>query len=388
MRAAGLGELRRSYFEGGAYDVVLQIAPVGGFVCNSSSCPDDVRGSLGRIVPRAGAELPLFVVVGIEGSDNFPSDPLHEGFKAMLVQKGFTAVHVERRNYAYWSQACLDCMPPRLTELALQDEWSKTISRIPPSRSTLLVRYRMNALVKYDVVSRVYAAFESHYCDLPDFKLACSWWDIVRGDVARVVSAHYVGSSREADDLDREHGFGNPRVCDRVRGKDFSWRSIVSPGLAKRLLAGGVDLDSPDSGLSVDDVMGAAVTAMTGMLLTIYAFAAIAEKSTPSWTQVELYLTGTGKTPPLDFQTFPNIFHDLSVVKRAAVGSKMSDTSGMLIALLLLSASAEQARVVVDKLEEPTVLLPPEEFSLALVSALEGDEPDDLVQSFFTLMYC
>ena len=47
----------------------------------------------------------LYIVVGGEGATNFPRDELHIGFKALMVEKGFQPVHVEKANYLNWEKA-------------------------------------------------------------------------------------------------------------------------------------------------------------------------------------------------------------------------------------------------------------------------------------------
>jgi len=386
LKAAGLGDLARSFFDGGAYDVVLQISPLGGFSSDFSSFPDDARGALGRINPRADADVPLFIVAGAEGSDNFPADTMHARFKSLMIERGFTAVHIERPNYAYWEQACLGAMPQKLTDLVLEDEWNKTIRRIPPSSSTLLVRFRMNTLVKYDVVSRVFAAFKSRHGDSLYFKQADAWWKSIKHDVSRKILECYVQESRKADDADEEQ-FGNPCVTSRVRGKPFAWRSFLSPLLEEDLKQSGVDLDARRSPPMVDDVMGLSVTLMTGMLLRIYAFDMYLEQRTPNWLQIEVYLTGTGMTPPLDFQTFPSIFNDISAIKEIAVGSKMSDTTSMLITMVFLAADGDQFKELLRRLRKETPMLSRECLARTLLSALEGGAPSDLTEIVFSLHY-
>merc|ERR1712176_343343 len=79
LRSAGLGELDMSPYDGGSYDVVLQLSPLTGFSEDISPALDGVRGCLGRITARPGQRVPLYLVAQAEV--NFLEDRLHKGFK-------------------------------------------------------------------------------------------------------------------------------------------------------------------------------------------------------------------------------------------------------------------------------------------------------------------
>merc|ERR1711941_223057 len=88
LREAGLGDISKAHFNGGDYDVILHISPLGGYSENYDNPPDDPTGALARVVPREGCAAPVYICVGDEGATNFPKDPVHDGFKKSLVSKG------------------------------------------------------------------------------------------------------------------------------------------------------------------------------------------------------------------------------------------------------------------------------------------------------------
>lgn len=135
--------------------------------------------------------------------------------------------------------------------------------------------------------------------------------------------------------------------------------------------------------LTVDDVMARALVMTTGTLLSIYAVDAFLAGREPNWMQVELYLTGTEKVPPLDFRTFPRLLSDLTLVKKEVIGSKMSDSTGMLLALLVMASNPEQAAFINKQLREPAELLDENLRTKAMMGLCAGEGPQQLVNRFF-----
>merc|ERR1712217_393333 len=126
------------------------------------------------------------------------------------------------------------------------------------------------------------------------------------------------------------------------------------------------------SGLSrwtVDQALGTAVLLMTGKLLRIYAFNALTTGRQPDRKQFKTYLSGTAKTPALDFYSFPRLFGDLSDIQSAIIGSPMYGPSGMFLALALLSARPKDVTAMLERLRQKKPLMDPEAGLAAMLAA-------------------
>ncbi|CAJ1408469.1 unnamed protein product [Effrenium voratum] len=291
LRRAGLAGLIDQPWQGGKYDVVLQISPISGFSADFANPPPPPAGALALVEPRPGAQGLLYLVVGGEGATNFPRDELHVGFKELMVKKGFRAVHVEKANYLNWEKAMFETFPPKLTELVLDDEWNKAVGRIPPMVANLFVRFRVNTLVNYEVVDRAFAAFEEDLRGTPDFVKATQWWVKVEKKVLQDIKTGYIKKSRDADNKSKDC-MGNEPVSSKVKGMKMSWESIMSRICVRDILASTDITETTFSKNTVDDIMGYAVTMMTSKLLRIYAYNRYVSGRDPDVAQLEPYLLG------------------------------------------------------------------------------------------------
>jgi len=381
LKTAGISKLNN--FAGGAYDVVLQISPVEGFSEDFENPPNNVSGALARVERRPGCEAPVYVVVGQEGSTNFPLDAVHITWKKSLLQQGFVPLHIDRLNYLNWQCDFLEILPYTLVEMVLDDEWNKAVGRIPPHAVTLFVRFRVNCLINYDVVDKAFVAMERTYFRDANFLKATEWWAGVAEEVHSMVMEGYVQKSRDQDAAKGEKGFGNPPVSNTVKGMNFTWSSITSRKLIRDAVAADPGLEAGLPNLSVDEVLCWAVTLMTGKLLRIYAFDAFAAGKQPSKAQFQPYLMGNGNTPPLDWHTYPQLLGDHTAVQREVVGNPMYDPAGMLVALLLCCAKPEEVRGFAGRLQEPSALLDADARGRAMRACFAGEEaPRSFVARF------
>eukprot|EP00434_Breviolum_minutum_P024216 symbB.v1.2.021381.t1/scaffold1834.1/size99453/1 len=329
LLSAGLATLINKPFEGGFYDVVLQISPISGFSADFQNPPPAPIGALAAVEPRPGSQGLLYIIVGGEGATNFPRDELHIGFKKLLIEKGFRSVHVEKANYLNWDKEMFETFPSKLTELVLDDEWNKAVGRIPPMVANLFVRFRVNTLVNYEVVDRAFAAFEEDLRGTPDYVKATAWWVKVEKKVLQDIKGGYIKKSREADNKSKDC-FGNESVASKVKGMKMSWESMMSRICVRDILASTDIKETSFSQNTVDDILCHAVTLMTSKLLRIYAFNRYVSGRDPDVAQLEPYLVGTKDTLPLDFRNFPELHGDISAIQKEVVGNPMYDPAGML----------------------------------------------------------
>jgi len=369
LKEAGMEDL--AIFEGGGYHMVLQASPLAGFSDELSNPPDGPEGVLGYITLQGQKSgKPAYIVVGEEGSANFPKDKLHLGFKAMLEKQGFTAIHINQQNYVHWSGGFLDFLPSALVNVALQDEWSKAVGRIQPSAGTLFTRFRVNTSVNYDVVTRACSSFEASRKGDGNLDKARQWWRTVSKEVKMHIHDRYVAMSR-ADD--RAAGnFGNPKISDKVQGTETSWRAVMSDKCVKDIKDAANLSETALLDMCVDDIMGLAVLNITGDLLRLYAFTAFDAGLEPNTETCLQYVDGSMSNPPLDFYQFPRLFGDISSTKKEVLGNPMYDTSAMLIALCLLAASPDQCNVVLQKLQAGKAWLLPETRAALVLAAFQG----------------
>lgn len=382
LLSAGLATLINKPFEGGFYDVVLQISPISGFSADFKNPPAAPMGALAAIEPRPGCQGLLYVIVGGEGATNFPRDELHIGFKQLLIEKGFRSVHVEKANYLNWDKEMFETFPPKLTELVLDDEWNKAVGRIPPMVANLFVRFRVNTLVNYEVVDRAFAAFEEDLRGTPDYVKATAWWVKVEKKVLQDIRSGYIKKSREADNKSKDC-FGNEAVSSKVKGMNMSWESIMSRICVRDILASTDIKETSFSQNSVDDIMCHAVTLMTSKLLRIYAFNRYVSGRDPDVAQLEPYLVGTKDTLPLDFRNFPELHGDISAIQKEVVGNPMYDPAGMLVALASLGATKQQADQMTAKLQNAEPLMAPDLRVKAMKEAYAGRGQASLAEKFF-----
>lgn len=383
----GMSGLHDAEFVGGLYDVVLQISPLEGFGGGPGPPPPGPEGALWRVHPRPGAIVPMLIVVGGEGATNFPLDELHTCWKALLVERGFRAVHVEQKNYVRWTPEFFGHMPPGLVDVVLEDEWNKSVGRIPPSAASLMVRFRVNAQVNYDVVARAYDAFCTLHGRSSAFAEATGWCRALSSQLREWVAAGYVRRSREADEAAGAGAQGNARISARVPGQTHAWEAMMSEGCARDVRAALEGGPAPEGrarpalpDLSVDEAMGWAVHLMTTKLLTIAAWDAFAcDGAGLSLDQVREYVLGTGARPPLDWRGFPPLRGDLAAVRREVVGNPMYDPCGMLVALAVVS-SGQQASGAAELLRRGEALAPEEVRVGAVKASMGGCKGSDLAE--------
>merc|ERR1711972_843654 len=127
---------------------------------------------------------------------------------------------------------------------------------------------------------------------------------------------------------------------------------------------------------SVDTVMAAALWLMTGKLFTIYAHNAFASHGEPNKMQCFSYLCGMDSIPPLDAYSFPRLFGDLSSLQSENLGRPMPGPSGMLLALVIMSASSEQVLELTDKLSRQQEIKTAKERRAALKAVYAGEGPE------------
>merc|ERR1719195_1278858 len=123
---------------------------------------------------------------------------------------------------------------------------------------------------------------------------------------------------------------------------NFTWQSLMSSACVRDILSMTAETQATLPTRTVDEAMTLALLAMTSKLLRIYAFNAFVTGREPTMNQVKPYLAGSGSTPPLDWHNFPQLFGDLSAIKKEVIGNPMYDPSGMQVALVTLGAAPEQ----------------------------------------------
>eukprot|EP00913_Durusdinium_trenchii_P009019 g8485.t1 len=131
--------------------------------------------------------------------------------------------------------------------------------------------------------------------------------------------------------------------------------------------------------MSVDEVLGLALTEITGKLLRIYAFGAFSAGVVPNNAQCKGYVSGSALNPPLDFYQFPRLLGDVSVLKKEVVGNPMYDTSAVLFSLCLFSAAPAQVEKLLNKAAAGSVLQKAERDEV-LVRAFRGEALPDLLE--------
>lgn len=390
LRLAGMDLLlaEGSVFDGGAYDVVLQMTPLSGFtICSGEDFdthPLGPAGALGRITARSGAAAPLHLIVGGVDATNCPADELHSGFITAMERRGFKTAHVKDAQYARWRPSYIQSMPTGLRAIVEEDEWNKALGRIPPFAGTLVVRFRVNCSVNYDLVAAAYAAFELEHQGSDAFAKAEAWWGPLAQRLKQLVAEGYVLQSRESDDRVGEAACGNPHVSEIAKSIGAPWRSMISSGCAADLAAG-IGGEEALGAASVDEVMCWAVLLITAKFLKIYAFDCFSRGEEPDTTLCERYVLGSEGKPPLNFHGFPPLQGDYAACRAATLGSPMYDPAGMLAALVALAASEEQVAQLVDALPKPEVPLGKEARDAAYAAGYAGEDITSLLRRYFPL---
>lgn len=384
IKNAGMNEITERQFDGGNYDVIVQGSPLTGFDCNFAEPPHGVEGSLARIVPRRSPRVPLYMIFGEEGATNFPKDLLHLGFKDHLVKKGFFPVHVGRKYIINWSRSYFEYLPPKLVTIIMESSWNKIVGRIAPSAATLLVRFRLNTRDNYNTVDQVFTTFKATISrDDCNFLKATEWWNQISNDVNKAIIEGYVQKSRINDDAKSDASFGNPQISTIVQDMGFSWKSEMTSILSEDILATDSVTESTLAAFSVDEVMGRALTLMTGKLLKLYAYNAFAARREPNNMQCMAYVMGTDAISPLDTYLFPRLFGDLYELQKEVGRFPMYGPSGMILALAMMAASHKEVGVLAKQLNEQQIILKEEQTAKAIREVLAGGGPKKLQRRFF-----
>eukprot|EP00930_Biecheleria_cincta_P035176 TRINITY_DN24213_c0_g2_i1.p1 TRINITY_DN24213_c0_g2~~TRINITY_DN24213_c0_g2_i1.p1 ORF type:complete len:1119 (+),score=142.49 TRINITY_DN24213_c0_g2_i1:101-3457(+) len=384
LNRAGMRDLSESFFDGGAYNIIIQASPIEGFSGNFTDPPSGPEGALARLSAAPGKSgRPMYIVVGDEGTTNFPRDDLHRSFRDFLVKQGFSPVHANQKSYAHWGLDLLLYLPPTLVKLVLQDEWRKAVGRVPPSKASLFARFRVNTYDNYEVLDAAYRSFVHTNKTDTNFQKALAWWSRFSGEVKQCVIDSYITASRESDNMGTV--FGNPAIKCQISGRQSTWRSTMSDSCVRDILASTQMTENQLLALTVDEVMSLAVTQITGKLLQIYAFHCFDAKMTPSKTLCLAYVSGSSENPPLDFYQFPRLFGDLSTVKKQVVGNPMYDTSAALLALCLMTGTTEQCRLLTEKVTSQTPWLTPAERTSILCAAFRGESLPNIIDKMCCL---
>jgi len=385
LSAAGLGGLGESYFNGGAYDIVLQLSPLTGFSEDFSPELPGCIAALGRIKVREGAQHPLYLVLGEEGMHNSPRDALHVGFREFMQKQGFNVAHVTNTNHVHWDRQYFGAMPDRLVTLIQDDEWNKVLGRISPQMSNLALRFRVNTAINYDVVHKAYAFFEHSHQTHVNFSKAQEWWEGIADDVEESIKQDYIKMSRKADFSKGGAAYSNPKIMSNIRGQTITWFSTMSK-VCIQDIEDNCQVSSEDlQSMTVDEVMGKALLLTTGKLLRIYAYDQLCSDRHPNRTQVMLYVTGFKGTLPMDFYSFPRFFNDITSIKNEVLGNPMYDPACMLFALAAFAASPAERKSLVDALVQGRSIMDQARRAEAMLAAFHGAHPSTLATLFFPL---
>jgi len=350
-------------YEGGEYDVVLQMSPLGGFEVPESG------NALGKVTKRSGADAPMFVIVGAESSTNFPMTDVHIQFKEHLKSQGFTVGHLTQIHYASWTPQMLDAMPDSLSNQVANDEWNKAVGRIPPAVANLFVRFRVNTKVNFNVIDRAFealtASFSNRRINMDADWVAAARWVGDGERLARIkemVAQQYTTQSRAADDQHAVMTFGNPSMQSQIEGTGkknitmgLRWdgEPNFSPRCAETIQTEFADdLAEKCGGIldlcTVDDIMTWAVTIMTQRLMVTWSF--LHKKSGGELSDSEEalftpYLEGSIEGhQALDFNNFPALpdaGEFTGAVQKQFVGNYAYDPTGMLVAMAAMKGSEQ-----------------------------------------------
>jgi len=380
LEKAGMGDIRQ--FRGGSYDVILQASPLNGFSADFSFQQAGIEHALKLIKRGPIADVSLHIVVGPQDSVNSPKDDLHTGFVNFLSNLGFSTVFVDATNYANWDGHLLGILPSTLVDLAMQECWSKAVGRIPPTAASLLVRFRVNTRLNYDVISRAFRTWQSQHQSDDRLSRAEEWWNSIATDVTKSIRDGYIKLSRASDQKNRKDAYGNPAIKAMVgHNNSYTWESVMSTDCVNDVLEAFKETKDSLFELSVDEVMCRAVTLMTGKLLTIFAFTVFVQGAYPDKRQYMPYVLGNESASPLDFYMFPRMFGDMNEIQKLVVGNAIQNTSSMLLALLVAAAEKEDGARIAFCLEGHHPVFSDHARQEVLLQAFKGEDITKLLRT-------
>lgn len=363
-------------YEGGFYDVVVQMSPLG-----DSETP---LGALECVKLRDGATTGSYILVGTEGSTNFDKNsPIHDLFKAHLLANGFLMSCVAQENYAPWTQHCTSILIPELQDGVYTDEWMKGIGRINPEAVNLFVRFRVNVMVNYSVIRSGFAELEEKFRDDPLFSQAADWWTELRDQALEKIRSGYIQLSRDKDNLS-SFRYGPARMEDTIKGQNISWMALVTPAAQSDFA---VFVKASPEGIlekcTVDTVMSWALLLMTERMARTWAFATMqGGVRRPEASVLDEYFEKS-----LAASHFPKlpVFKNeaertqLNDIRMRFTGNPQYDPSGMYIALALLAAGADAKQTIYQNLGGKLKLISDDERAEALRQAYTGRTPEYLL---------
>lgn len=367
-------------YDGGSYDVVIQMAPLG----DSKT----LLGALERVKLRDGAEVGSYVLVGSEGSTNFDKNsPIHDLFKAHLLANGFLMSCVAQENYATWTQSCIQKLPLELQNAISRDEWMKAIGRIDPRAVNLFVRGRLAFLVNYMIIRNGFAELENEFRNDALLRQTADWWTEIKDHVLEKIRAGYIQLSRDQDNL-ASFSYGPALMEDWIKGQDIQWMALVSPA-AQSDFAPFVEASSEKilEKCHVDTVMSWALLLMTERMARTWAFVKMKTGGgVPDKDALNGYLEKS-----LAASHFPELPVGKNEAERTLIltiklyfgGSPQYDPSGMGIAVVALSATPEQKRKMSQILSNKDSLINKDGRVKALLHAYEGCPLEDLLECVF-----
>merc|ERR1712159_563067 len=104
------------------------------------------------------------------------------------------------------------------------------------------------------------------------YEKATVWWKKLEQEVLNKIKTIYVKESRASDANAGTAAFGDPKIGATVKGKDFTWRSIMSTECANDLwtVLAVLGYTSKLDDLTVDSVFALSVLLITSKLFKIY----------------------------------------------------------------------------------------------------------------------
>jgi len=365
-------------YEGGSYDVVVQMSPLG-----DSETP---LGALERVMLSEGAIVGSYILIGTEGSTNYDKNsPIHDLFKAHLVANGFLMGCVAQENYALWTRSCTSILIPKLQDEVFTDEWMKAIGRINPEAVNLFVRFRVNVMVNYSVIRSGFAELEEKFRDDPLFSQAADWWTELRDPALEKIRGGYIQLSRDKDNL-ASFSYGSALMGDMIKGQKISWMDLVTPAAQSDFA---VFVKASPEGIlekcNVDTVMSWALLLMTERMARTWAFATMqAGGQRPEASVLDEYFEKSlaGSHFP-KLPVFKNEAERMQLddIKMEFTGNPQYDPSGMYVALALLAGDADARKTIHQKLDSKSKLIADAERAEALSEAYKGRPPEYLLNT-------
>jgi hypothetical protein len=403
VKACGLADL--PLFPGGKYSTILQISPIHGV-------------SYTNIKLMPGCEFGSWIVVGDEGSTNFPRDEVHNNWKNHLLSQNFRLSCVEAANYTVWTIACINELLPAFQDTVFYDEWLKAIGRIHPEAVNLFVRFRVNVLVNYGVIYKGYIRFVMNFqtlvvnlvskpdedCDLStaeeyarnvniasiaaqkNRKKAKNWTEQNARSWLDQIRSGYVAKSRAKDGVEK----GGALMENKIPGQEKPWSSLVTPETKKEFtkrFAKEIRNASPEGTFEkvpVDTVMSWALLGMTKRMAEIWALITLTLGGNLPDASVmnEYFAAGLASSA---FPALPTPKNDMerefiNAKRKWFVGNPQYDPCGAVVALALLFATTEQQTQIHDRLDAKEKLVSDADRPELLRLGHSGESPEVILQ--------